>query len=140
MLIAAKGVKVDFRCANPSAIRAPKSVSDTMKTLVPLEAEAVVLLQKGQQAMSADTVTIISNENGVSFEMYDVNSDKFTHTYEADVESLNGGDTDFVHTYPIKIVLPLFKENAGGSFSVGEKGVLNLQMNGINIYVLPQVG
>lgn len=139
LLISAKGVKVDFRCANPSAIRAPKTVNDTLACLVPLDAGAVVLLQKAQAAMGADTVTIISNDNGVTFEMYDVNNDKFSHTYEGSVESLEGGSTDFVHTYPLKIVLPLFKENAGGSFAVGEKGILNIEMNGLNLYVLPQV-
>lgn len=140
MLITAKGVKVDFRCANPAAIKAPKSVNDTLKCLVPLDADAVVLLQKAQSAMSADTVTIISNKDGVSFEMYDVNSDKFTHTFSAKVEPLDGGDTDFVHTYPLKIVLPLFKENAGGTFAIGEKGIMNIENNNLNLYVLPQVG
>jgi hypothetical protein len=140
LLITAKGVKVDFRCPNPEQIKAPKSTKDEMACLVPLDADAVVLLQKGQAAMGADSVRIISNANGVSFEMYDVNNDKFTHTYEATVESLNGGTTDFVHNYPLKIVLPLFRENAGGTFAVGQKGILNLEMNGINLFVIPQVG
>ncbi len=140
LLMSAKGVKVDFRCANPKTIQAPQSINDTLKCMVPLDAEAVVLLAKAQSAMSADNVTIISNDKGVSFELYDVNSDKFTKTFDAKVEELNGGETTFVHTYPLKIVLPLFKENVEGNFAIGEKGIMNIQMNGINLYVLPQVG
>lgn len=140
LLMSGGGVKIDFRCANPKTIQAPKAISDTLKCMVPLDAEAVVLLSKAQSAMSADNVTIISNDDGVSFELYDVNSDKFTHNIDVKVEELNGGDTTFVHTYPLKIVLPLFKENVESNFAIGEKGIMNIQMNGINLFVLPQVG
>jgi hypothetical protein len=139
MLMKAKGVKVDFRCANPKQIQAPKTVNDTLKCLVPLDADAVVLLQKAQSAMGSDSVTIISNEDGVTFELYDSANDKFSHTYKAKVESLEGDDVRFVHTYPLKIVLPLFKENVDGNFAIGKKGIMNIAMNGINLWVLPQV-
>lgn len=138
MLMSAKGVKVDFRCANPKQIQAPKTVNDTLKCLVPLDADAVVLLQKAQQAMGAENVTIISNDEGVSFELYDSANDKFTHTYKPKVEPLDGDDVQFVHTYPLKIVLPLFKENADGDFAIGKKGIMNIAINGINLWVLPQ--
>jgi hypothetical protein len=140
MLLTGKGVKIDFRCANPKTIQAPKTVNDTVTCIVPLPADAVVLLQKAQSAMGAENVTIISNSEGVSFELYDVNSDKFTHTFNTKVESINGGDTKFANTYPLKIILPLFKENAGDNFGVGQKGIMNIQMNNINLYVIPQVG
>lgn len=140
MLLKAKGIKVDFRCANPDMIQAPKNVSSNLQCLVPLSADAVVLLAKAQAAMKADTVTIISNEDGVTFELYDVNSDKFTHTFDVNVESLGGGDTRFVHAYPLKVILPLFKENSDSNFAIGEKGLMNIDSNGFDLYVVPQVG
>lgn len=140
LLISAKGVKIDFRCADPKRIIAPKVVNDTMKCLVPLNADAVVLLQKAAAAVSSDNVTIIGNKDGVTFELYEnETNDKFTHTYQADIEKLGGDDIQFVHSYPLKIVLPLFKENVDSNFAIGEKGMLNIQMNGLDLYVLPQV-
>lgn len=140
LLMTAKGIKVDFRCADPEQMSAPRKINDQLKSLVPIDAEAVVLLQKAQSAMGAETVTITGNQDGVSFEMYDVNNDKFTNTYKCKIEPIEDDDIEFVHTYPLKIVLPLFKENAGGHFAVGAKGIMNIRMNGIDLFVLPQAG
>ena len=134
-----KGVKIDYRCANPTTIVAPKQINDTPKTRVQLTGDAVLLLQKGQVAMGADTVTIISNE-GVSFEFVDVNNDVFKHTFADDAEALTDDtDTNFAHRYPAKTLLALFKNNPTGTFTVGQSGTLCLEVNGLNITVLPQV-
>ena len=136
----AKGVKIDYRCANPSTIQAPRQVNDTLKCRVPLNAEAVVMLQKGQSAMSAETVTIVSNKKGVSFEIVDINNDTFSYTFTDKVESLTeDGDVNFAHRYPVKTLLPLFKQNAEGTFAIGQKGILSISVQGLNLFVLPQV-
>jgi len=136
----AKGVKIDYRCANPTTVQAPRQVNDELKFSVPLNAEAVVMLQKGQAAMSAETVTIVSNSKGVAFEIVDINNDVFSYTFTDDVEALGDGtDTNFAHRYPIKILIPLFKHNYEGSFSIGQKGILNISVDGLNLFVLPQV-
>jgi hypothetical protein len=136
----AKGVKIDYRCANPTTIQAPRQINDTLKYRIPLNAEAVVLLQKGQSAMSADTVTIVSNKNGVSFEIVDINKDVFSHTFTTKVENLaDDENVSFAHRYPIKNLLPLFKQNADGCFEVGQKGILSISVQGLNLFVLPQV-
>jgi len=136
----AKGVKIDYRCANPSTIQAPRQINDVLKHRVPLNAEAVVLLQKGQSAMSADIVTIVSNKSGVSFEIVDINNDIFSHTFTTEVENLTDDtDINFAHRYPIKTLLPLFKQNADGFFEVGQKGILSISVQGLNLFVLPQV-
>jgi len=136
-----KGVKIDYRCANPSSIRAPKLIHDTMKFRVELNGDAVLLLQKGAAAMeNPETVAIISNKDGVSFELVDVNNDVFSHTFTEKVQSLNGSNTStFAHRYPVKVLLTLFKNDPEGVFDVGEKGVLHISVNGLGIYVLPQV-
>ena len=137
-----KGMKIDYRCANPSSIRAPKVIHDTMKYRVDLNADAVLLLQKGQTAMGApETVTIISNKDGVAFELVDVNSnDVFSHTFADKVQALNGTtNMTFAHRYPVKVLLTLFKNDPEGSFDVGEKGILHIEVNGLGVYVLPQI-
>ena len=134
-----KGVKIDFRCANPTTISAPRVINDKAINRVQLTGDAVLLLQKGQAAMGADTVTIISNE-GVSFEFTDVNNDVFKYTFADDVEPLDGNtDTKFAHRYPAKTLLSLFKHNPTGTFDVGKSGTLSLEINGLTVTVLPQV-
>jgi len=136
----AKGLKVDYRCANPTTIQAPKQVNDVMKYKVQLNAEAVVLLQKGQSAMAAENVTIVSGKDGVKFELVDINDDVFSHIVTTDVECLTDDtNTIFAYRYPVKTLLPLFKYNPEGFFTIGQKGILSISVNGLTIFVLPQV-
>ncbi len=133
------GTKIDYRCANPTTIQAPRQINDNLVYRVQLNAEAVSLLQKGQVAMGSETVTIMSDD-GVSFELTDVNSDAFKHTFAPDVDLLDeDASPTFTHRYPVKTLLALFKQNPDGYFEIGEKGILSISVNGLNIYVLPQV-
>ena len=135
----AKGFKVDYRCANPKTIAAPKKINDEMVIRIELTPQAVYMLQKGQTAMGADVVSLISNDNGVTFEFVDVNSDKFSYTFTERIAFDAGANATFTYKYPIKILLPLFKHNAESTFQIGRKGMLNIVVNNLNIFVLPQV-
>lgn len=134
------GTKIDYRCANPGNMQAPRQINDTLVYRVQLNAEAVSLLQKGHGAMGSETVSIIGGEDGVSFELTDVNSDVFKHQISSDVQLLDSDAPEtFSHRYLLKTLLALFKQNAEGSFDIGAKGILNINVNGLNLYVLPQV-
>jgi hypothetical protein len=136
----ASGIKVDYRCANIATISAPKQVNDTPKYRVPLNAEAVALLARGQTAMGAETVTILSNSAGVAFELVDTNGDVFSNVFTTSAEPVGDAiDTHFVSRYPVKILLSLFKQNPDGCFYVGQKGTLKITVNEFDIYVLPRV-
>lgn len=140
LVMSGKGIKVDYRCANPRTIQAPKNVNDTLVYRIKITPEAVYLLEKGRAAMGADTVSVISNDKGVTFELIDVNSDKFSHTFTKEVETLlDDAETTFVHKYPVATLLALFKDNPEGTFSIGKKGILNIVVNHLNVFVLPQV-
>lgn len=144
LIMKGKGTKIDYRCGDPTKINAPKNINDSVRYRVALTEEAVVLLQKGAAAMSADNVSVISNE-GVSFELVDVNNDVFKHTFadSADLVPDSDGEvastTKFAHRYPIKTLLAIFKTNPKGTFDVGARGILSFQVNGLTVYVLPQV-
>lgn len=129
-----KGFKVDYRCANPKTIAAPKKVNDEMLHKIDLTPQAVYMLQKGQTAMGADTVSLICNEEGITFQFTDGNDDKFSHTFTSE-----GSSETFTYKYPIKILLPLFKHDAENTFIIGKRGMLNIVVNTLNIFVLPQV-
>lgn len=134
----AKGMKIDYRCANPTAIKAPKQVNDVLKYRIALTPDAVSNLQKAQSAMKAETVTIVS-DGGVSFELTDLNNDVFKYQFADKVEVLTDGTGKFAHRYPVKTLLPLFKQNSTGHFEIGAKGIAAFQLNGLKVFVLPQV-
>lgn len=140
----AKGLKVEYRCANPNQLvqakkAGPKQMNDDMEFCVEFDKDSVDMLQKGQAAMKAETVSVISND-GVTFELLDVNSDVFSHQFADDAINLAGNDTTkFAYRYPVKTLLLLFKNASEGLLTVSKRGILCININGLNVYVLPQV-
>lgn len=140
LIMKGKGVKIDYRCANPKNIIAPKKFNDIIKTQVEISSDAVSMMQKGQVAMRSETITLINNEKGVTFELMDINSDVFSHTFTTITKNLTADtDTRFVFKYPVKLLLTLLKNNPNGYFNVGQKGILNVLVNKLNVFILPQV-
>lgn len=135
----AKGTKIDYRCAKPAAIKAPRQINDVLKHRVKISADSVVLLQKAVAAMSGpEHITLISN-SGVSLELSDINNDVFKHSFMEEVETLTPDATGkFAHRYFVKTLLPLLKQNLEIHFDVGAKGILAFYVNGLTVYVLPQ--
>lgn len=142
LVMKAKGIKIDYRCANPATIQAPKQINDKVKYKVPMNPEAVLLMSKGQSAMSSDEVTLTSSKDGIVFEMSDINGDTMTHHFadKATVvdKSANGKDTNFTHKYPLKVVLPLLKVSADTPFYLTARGMMKVVVNGLDMYVLPR--
>lgn len=134
------GLKIDYRSGNLATIQAPRQINDDMKYTIPLNGDAVALLQKGASAMGGDLVAIVHNETGVHFEVTDSNvGDVFSYMFTRDmgVEKEEAGKFSF--NYPVKLILTLFKQIPDGSFKIGAKGMLRVNINGIDIYVLPRI-
>lgn len=141
-----EGVKVDYRCANITTMsKIPKQLADVLKYQIDINLESVTLLQKAQGAMpqqnTVDIVTVVSKNDGVFFELSDVTGDVFSLKFAEGAGSLIAQDDDvqFVYRYPIKTLLSLFKQNPTGKFKIGQKGIFNIVVNGINVYVPPRV-
>lgn len=139
LLLKGKGIKIDYRCANPKTISAPKALSDEISHRVKMTAEAVQMLNRGKDAMGAEEVSFIGSKDGVVLEMSDVNSDVLTYKF-ADVVDLenNAKAPDFTHKYPIKTISPLFKQNPDGFFYLTTRGMMKVTVNNINVFVLPR--
>lgn len=148
----AKGVKVEYRCANPTILTAPRILHDQLKYKFQLNPEVVIMLQKGMAAMSTDVVTLIGDESGVYFELSDINADKMRYQItdtimEYDSEDPDARDDDdvdteinFSYTYPLKTILPLFKANQTADiFFTAREGFLKIVVNNLAVYVLPGV-
>lgn len=136
LVMKGKGIKVDYRCANPQTIQAPKAVHDQAIYRVKITPEAITLMQKGQSAMSTDEITFVGTGDGVSFEMSDINSDTLTYHFADNIETTGDNTPTFTHKYPIKTLHSLFKANNDGYFQVTSKGMMKIVVNNLDIYVL----
>jgi len=139
IILRCNGTKVDYRCANPDTIHAPKQINDDLIYRIQLNQEAVSLMQEGAGAMGSDIIAF-SGGDGVQFSLTDISSDVFTHEFAADFDRLDdAAPATFNHSYPIKTILALFKQNPNGYFEIGGKGILKININGLDTFVLPQV-
>lgn len=137
----ASGIKVEYRCAHPETIRAPKALNDKETYAVRINPEALLMLQKGQGAMAADDVTFIGDDEGVTFEMTDINADKMTYQFADKAHRIDDEDepVSFSHSYPLKTLLPLLKADTTGYFTLTSQGILKVIVNGLSVYVMPRV-
>lgn len=134
-----KGIKIDYRCANPTTITAPKALKDEANHELDLNGEGVLMFQKGMGAMGSENVTIICND-GAFFEFADDNNDTFKYQFaDGAKELVAGADAKFVYKYPAKVLLALFKNDSSASFTIGKQGTLSVSVNGLNVTVLPKV-
>lgn len=139
--IKGKGVKVDYRCANPAMIKAPKQIADPRTYSATMTAAAVQMMVKGQAAMSADDIVLIGSTDGVSLEIKDNNSDALTYLFDDEVTLEVDGpavNPDFFYRYPIKTITALFKQNQDGRFYITSKGILIITVDDLTVYVMPR--
>lgn len=131
------GFKIEYRCASPQTIRAPKNRAGVIDSHVVITPEMVNMIQKGQSAMKADDVTINGSKKGVSIEIADTNGDVLDFLFSDEVIPESENSTiEFSYTYPIKLLLPVLKTNPTGTFHLTTKGSLIFTVNGLDVYIL----
>lgn len=131
--------EIEYRCANPTTIKAPKQINDTMAYRFVIDTEAINVLSKGQGAMRADNVSLLGNK-GVSFELADSNGEVFKHKFASSFDiTKKGVSPTFVYKYPVKTLLAILRNNGEQTIEIGEKGLLCISRDSLHIYLLPQV-
>jgi len=140
IVLKADDTRIDYRCANPETINAPKQINDKLMHSVQLSSDVVDMLGKAQGAIRSDHVEFSMVDADVTFSLTDINNDSINYNFPSQVTVMNDDASDsFTHKYPVKIITSLFKQNPTGHFAIGEKGILRIVVNGLDIFVLPQV-
>lgn len=131
---------VDFRCANPDMIKAPKKISSEEKWVVVATPQLHSVLTRGQSMMGSDTVTIRAHQGSITAVIADVNSDKLEYALER-VEAIDDDAEaiEFIHQYPIKSLQGLLKASGTGMFTITADGFLVLKINKLTVYIFPKV-
>lgn len=129
-------LSISYKCANISTIKAPKNVMEVFNTEVHFTEESFNILSKAFNIMKSETFTLINDKNGIRFELTDSNNDIFSYNFSNIVK--NDNNSVFAHKYPIKIFLPILKQNPDSLLQIGEKGVLKVNVKNIDIMILPK--
>lgn len=137
----AKGIKVDYRCANPATIRAPKGLNDSVKYKASMYSGIVQFLNKSASAMESDEVTLIGDQHGVTMEVSDINGDKLSYKCSETPQYIaedGGSEIKFSHRYPTKLLQIMFKNNLEGPYKITGRGMLRVVINDLEVSVLPR--
>lgn len=141
LVMKAKGIQIDYRCASPSTIVCPKALNDTIVHRVKMNPNAVLMLSRGQSAMGSDVVQFMAHADGVNLLLADINGDILSHNIETSIETQSGEPTEakFNFSYPIKMVLPLLKENSDAYVYFTQRGVITAPINGLTVWIPPRI-
>ena len=137
--------KAQFRCASVEAVKGvPKNITDTLVWEIKVGSKALPTITQGVSAMGSEQLTIASRDGKtVSFECVDTNKDVFTTDSDVPPNWIGDGTagTSFCQKYPAKTLLALIKEAAKTedpvTLKLGEGGILNLEVNKFNFYIIP---
>lgn len=130
----AKGIKVQYGCCDPTFIKSPQTINDAPVNSVGFSDEFVNLLMKAKNAVDGEVVEI-KNENGkISFSMMDLTND----IIEINEELENTSEVNFNFKYGISVLSVLMKNADNHEFTVSQKGLLMIIVNGLTFYLLPQ--
>jgi 3-dehydroquinate synthase class II len=137
--------KAQFRCASVEAVKGvPKNITDTLVWEIKVGGKIIPTITQGISAMGSDHLMIASRDGKtVSFECVDTNKDVFTIDADSAPDWIGDGTapTSFCQKYPAKTLLALIKEALKTepvvALRLGEGGILNLEVNKFNFYVIP---
>lgn len=137
--------KIDFKCTDPSQIRAPKAFKDPDAFGFQFTAEDIKLMVSAKSVMQADTVTFKSSDtNGVNYTISASEGDALVHELDSTLDTLTDTDS-FLVSYKTKILFPVLKEisedakDSAVEVIITKRGILKIEVNGIPAYVFPEV-
>lgn len=132
-----KGTKIEYRCANPKTIIAPRKMGGIIQYSLSIIPEVITMLQKGKVAMKGDSVSLISENGIVSLSISDINGDILQYQFTEDAIEVNGNDVNFSFKYNIDVVLSVFKSNPLNTIKLTTKGTIIFDCEGLGLYITP---
>lgn len=130
--------KVEYRCSNPSTIRAIKGINDPFDVDAELAPSAVMMMTQAAAAMQSENVRMHVSESGVMFSCSDINSDSFETEFG---QTVMWGATakENVFEYPIKPLLAVLKHAPTSRVSFSTRGFLRATVKGFTIGIKPVI-
>jgi hypothetical protein len=136
-----KRTSIEYRCASPMTIVAPKRLNDPISLTFNLDGDSLELLNKSKNVMGSENVYLKYHNGVLSFETDDINSNTFKHIITKNVE-FSEDDFDFNFPYKFKNILSTLsyakrKSDDGViEVSITKRGFMKVMIDNIPVYIL----
>lgn len=139
-----KRTTIEFRCTDPTKIRAPKQVNDPIFYTFDIPEDTVALLMRSNIAMDADVVTFKVVQDGrVLIRVVDTGGDVLEHEVASNVTLSSVCDQEtFSGTYKTKKLIPLLKDCARGGkteVNITRRAIFGVSVKNLNVYVMQEI-
>ncbi len=135
---------VEFKCADPSRIKAPKFMNDPELFAFSITAQDINLMLKAKSAMQVEYVTFSSKDgSSVQFSVTASEGDTLTHELESTLDTKTS-ETTFASMFKTKFLFPVLKEisdaakEAPVDVILTKRGIMKIEVNGIPAIVFPE--
>lgn len=122
--------KISIRCSLPSAVTAPKKITDEITWKLTLSDDDIEYVKKVVKITQPNTIELMRTDNGIMFVAKDVNRDEFTYEI-MDVDS--EAPTDFNKKYNTATFMRLLNN----TISFTKLGFVTTQVDALSVYVIP---
>lgn len=135
IIIKAKGFKVDFRCANPNTIQAPKAYKKDVSCQFVIQSSVGDMMTKGAGAMKSDEVIFNCTNGELYIEFEDINGDNMSYLISDTINK----ELHFKYKYPLKLITTFIKQDIPNiTFELSSKGILSTKILGFDTYLFPR--
>ena len=138
----AKGLKAEYRCANPLTIKSPKQFGDQLMFQMDIPPDFITYLKRAKDAMQSDICNLVGDSDGVRMEVIDVNGDKLSYQFADrcfDITTNNVSQGQFSHPYAIKLLMTVLAKSEPTLQMTGRAGILGTVVNGLNVFMVPRL-
>lgn len=132
-----KKAVIEYRTANANRLKVPSVPKDGDLYQISITDDLKNTLTKGKSAMKSDIITLICNDNRLSYKIADETNDTLLYAAE-NVVNMSDDEypANFVNVYSIKALLYAFN-NCDEVVGIDKKGILRFTIKNLNIYLLP---
>lgn len=128
-------IKVEYRCANPMTIVAPKDLTEKLPHhFIRMTTQSLQAIKKGAQAMETDMLKLVAENGALKFILSDNNGDLMEYQMGTSVD-VNDKPSDFEFKYNTKKVLQIFNTVPDTEFWITSRGALRVPLNNLDVFL-----
>lgn len=144
--ISAGGTKVEYRCANPQSIKAPRNMKVPDMWTFTINDKTLNMLSKACSSVASEIVTLRSNSKGEMLMTItdESTNDKFTQRFDAEVQNVDDddGQLEFEFRYQIDTFLQGLKgtgsdDDGNTVVKLTQVGGIKTVLNNTTVYIIP---
>lgn len=133
-----KKTVIEYRTAKADRLKVPSVPKNGDLYQMSVTEDLKNTLTKGKSAMKSDIITLLCNDNRLSYKIADETSDTLLYNADCVVNMLDEEPANFVNVYSIKALLYALN-NCEEVFGIDKRGILRFNINNFNIYLLPKI-